>query len=49
LSNAFRAASTAREMSAACASATVKYTCSVSESMTLIVESDDGATHCPPI
>jgi hypothetical protein len=36
-------------MSAASASATVRKTCSVCESMTLIFESDEGATHSPPM
>src|SRR5262249_53079192 len=48
-SNAVRAASTARAMSAACASATLKATSSVPASMTSIWASDDGATHAPPM
>ena len=45
LSNASRAASTARDMSGACASATLKKSCSVAGSITLIAASDDGCTH----
>ena len=37
------------KMSAACASATVRKTCSECESITSIVESDEGATHSPPM
>ena len=48
-SNALRAAVTARSMSAACASATVKYVSSVVESMTSNVESVEGCTHSPPM
>ena len=36
-------------MSAACASATVRKTCSVCESITLIFDSEEGVTHCPPM
>src|SRR5580658_1863791 len=48
-SNASRAASTARAMSAACASATLKYSFSVPESITSIMASDEGLTHSPPM
>ena len=48
-SNAVRAAPTAREMSPAWASATVRKTSSLVESITLMVLSDDGLTHSPPM
>ena len=48
-SNAVRAAPTARDMSSARASATLKKSSSVPASMTSIVASDDGATHWPPM
>jgi hypothetical protein len=36
-------------MSAACASATLKYNSSVPESTTSIIASEDGRTHSPPM
>jgi len=48
-SNATRAAATARAMSGAAASATLKKRCSVAESITSICSSDDGGTHAPPM
>jgi hypothetical protein len=47
-SNAWRAAPTAFDMSASLASATLKKSCSVAESITSIVASEDGFTHSPP-
>ena len=49
LSKADRAAATAASMSGACASATVRNTSSVALSITSMVESDEGATHSPPM
>jgi len=48
-SNACRAASTALETSDPWASATLKNSSSVPESITLITASDEGLTHCPPM
>ena len=48
-SKAWRAAATARAMSGSLASATLKKTCSLVESMTSITSSDDGFTHSPPM
>ena len=48
-SKAVRAAAMARSMSGACASATRRKTCSECESITSMVEPDDGATHSPPM
>ena len=48
-SKAWRAASTARAMSASRASGTLKYSCSVDESMTLMTSEEEGSTHSPPM
>src|SRR6516162_4653776 len=48
-SNASRAASTARAMSASRASGTLKYGSSVAESMTVMTSEDEGSTHAPPM
>src|SRR6266403_3262800 len=49
LSNASRAAETARLTSAYFASATLKYTSSVAGAMISIFASLEGMTHCPPM